>query len=110
MRIAATSILITLLVAMSASVAVAQTSPAQQGYDRELGVIGEIEQVEPPAEDNVPAAQPTPAQPAPQEAAEGDLPFTGLELGLVALMGVALLGTGVALRRVSRRNDTGDIA
>ena len=107
MRIAATSILITLLVAVSAPLALAQgTSPAQQGYDRELGVIGEIEQVQPPEEENVPAATPTPAQPAPAPAAqEGDLPFTGLEIGLVALMGAALLGTGFALRRVSRRDD-----
>ena len=110
MRIAATSVLITLLMALSATTAFAQgTSPAQQGYDRELGVIGEIEQVQPPAEDNVPAATPTPAQPAaqpaPQAADEGSLPFTGLEIGLVALMGAALLGTGFALRRVSRRGE-----
>jgi len=108
MRIAATSILITLLVALSAPVAFAQTSsPAQKGYNRELGVIGEIEQVQPPADDNVPAAEPTPTPPATQPAAEeGNLPFTGLELGAVALMGVVLLGTGFALRRVSRGSDT----
>ncbi len=108
MRIAATSMLIMLLVALSAPVALAQTSPAQQGYDRELGVIGEIEQVQPPEEtDDVPAATPTPpTAPAPQPAAEeGNLPFTGLEIGLVALMGAALLGTGFALRRVSRRGE-----
>jgi hypothetical protein len=104
MRIAATSILITMLVALSASVAFAQgSSPSAQGYDRELGVIGEIEQVEPPASNNTPSSS---ASTPPQAAEEGDLPFTGLELGLVALMGVALLGTGVALRRVSRRGDT----
>ena len=110
MRIAAISILVTL---MFATTALAQSSPAQQGYDRELGVIGEIEQVQPPEEENVPAATPPPApappQPVPQQAEEGDLPFTGLEIGLVALMGAALLGTGVALRRVTRR-DSGDIA
>jgi hypothetical protein len=104
MRIAAVSMMITLLLSLSAS-AFAQTSPSAQGYNRELGVIGEIEQVQPPAEDNVPAAQPTPPQPAPQ-AAEGDLPFTGLELSLVALMGVALLGTGIVLRRASRKGDS----
>ena len=32
----------------------------------------------------------------------GDLPFTGFEAGLVALAGLALLGSGFALRRVSR--------
>ena len=106
MRVAATFMLILLTMALSAPVALAQTSPAAQGYDRELGVIGEIEQVQPP-EDNAPAATPTPAPapaPAPVPAAsEGDLPFTGLEIGLVAAMGAALLGTGLVLRRTSRR-------
>jgi hypothetical protein len=30
------------------------------------------------------------------------LPFTGLELGLIALVGAGLLGAGFAIRRVSR--------
>ena len=32
----------------------------------------------------------------------GGLPFTGIELGLVALVGGGLLATGYALRRASR--------
>jgi len=32
----------------------------------------------------------------------GSLPFTGLDLGLVTLAGVALIGTGISLRRMSR--------
>lgn len=32
----------------------------------------------------------------------GSLPFTGLEVGVVLVAGLALLGTGVAVRRVSR--------
>jgi hypothetical protein len=36
----------------------------------------------------------------------GQLPFTGFEAGLVALAGVALLGTGFAMRRVARRAPT----
>ena len=39
---------------------------------------------------------------APQEASTGSLPFTGADVGLVALMGAVLLGTGVVLRRNSR--------
>lgn len=35
---------------------------------------------------------------------EGELPFTGFEAGLVALAGLALLGGGVAMRRVARRD------
>jgi hypothetical protein len=34
----------------------------------------------------------------------GDLPFTGFEAGLVALAGLALVGTGFAMRRISRSN------
>ena len=32
----------------------------------------------------------------------GSLPFTGLELGLIAVAGAGLLGAGVAMRRASR--------
>jgi hypothetical protein len=40
----------------------------------------------------------------PVAAPAGSLPFTGFQAGLVALAGLALLGTGVAMRRVSRSN------
>ncbi len=33
---------------------------------------------------------------------EGSLPFTGLELGIVLALGVALLGAGLGVRRLSR--------
>jgi hypothetical protein len=32
----------------------------------------------------------------------GSLPFTGFQAGMVALLGLALVGTGLAARRVSR--------
>lgn len=32
------------------------------------------------------------------------LPFTGLDLGLVAIAGIALVGTGLIVRRTSRTN------
>jgi hypothetical protein len=34
--------------------------------------------------------------------ASGSLPFTGFEAGLVALAGLVLVGTGLAMRRVAR--------
>jgi hypothetical protein len=34
----------------------------------------------------------------------GSLPFTGFELGIAAALGVALAGTGVALRRATRES------
>lgn len=47
-----------------------------------------------------------PAAPAPQAAAaaqdSGTLPFTGLDLGLLALGGVLLLGIGIGLRRFAK--------
>jgi hypothetical protein len=41
---------------------------------------------------------PTPVAATPS----GSLPFTGFEAGLVALAGLALVGTGFAMRRVAR--------
>jgi hypothetical protein len=42
--------------------------------------------------------------PAPAQAS-GKLPFTGMDLSVALIGGVALLGTGVALRRASRRRE-----
>jgi len=36
------------------------------------------------------------------ESGNGSLPFTGLDIGLLALGGVALVGVGVGLRRFAR--------
>jgi hypothetical protein len=48
----------------------------------------------------------TPKAPAQVQAAQttssGSLPFTGLDVGLLALGGVALVGVGVGLRRFAR--------
>jgi hypothetical protein len=49
-----------------------------------------------------------PPAPAPQQTQvastndDGSLPFTGLDVGLLALGGVALVGVGVGLRRFAR--------
>jgi hypothetical protein len=34
----------------------------------------------------------------------GNLPFTGFEAGMAALLGIALIGTGLAVRRTVRSN------
>lgn len=39
---------------------------------------------------------------AADSSSSGSLPFTGLDVGLIALAGVALAGTGLVVRRVSR--------
>ena len=110
MRIAALSIITTLVFAFSVPLAGAQT-PSQRGYDSDtqvLGEIGEVEETQPTQEAPAPAPAPAPTAAAPQQQAapvqaqSDSLPFTGLEVGAVALMGVLLLGTGVLVRRVAR--------
>lgn len=106
-KIALTLTALLLLFSLGGS-ALAQT-PTQRGYPEAdvLGEVGEVSQ-DAPVEDNAPSAAPV-AQAAPTQAPEtagGSLPFTGLEVGIVALMGMALLGTGVALRRSSGRSDS----
>lgn len=90
-----------LTIAALAAPGTALAQDARDGYDRTLGVIGEIEQVEP---NNTPSAAPAPA-PAPAPAAapvasEGSLPFTGADVGLVAALGGALIAAGFGLRRM----------
>jgi hypothetical protein len=80
-----------------------------RGQSKSLGVIGEIEQVNPPEDatgtapqaPNQPAAQPTAA---PEQASA--LPFTGSEVLIVALGGLALVGLGFGLRRMSTTRPT----
>jgi hypothetical protein len=47
-----------------------------------------------------------PSAPAPQQVqaanSSGSLPFTGLDVGLLALGGIALVGVGIGLRRFAR--------
>ena len=106
MRIAGlTAVLMSLLLAIGGATAFAQGTPSERGYDESLGVIGEIQSEEPPPQQER-EEQPTPAPTPPPVQQEGDLPFTGLDLGIVALMGAALLGTGLVLRRSTRRAPT----
>jgi hypothetical protein len=88
--------------ALAAPQAMAQGSTTR-GYDESGGVIGEL----PPDSGGAtaqPPLQPTsrlgsPQAPADESVSNGALPFTGLDVGILALMGLALLGTGFTLRR-----------
>ena len=117
MRIAALSIISALMLAFSATAAIAQ-EPSTSGYDADSQVLGEVGEIGTPAPEQGTAPQQaeetTPQrESAPQEAqvsepvesSSGSLPFTGLEVGIVAAMGLALLGSGVVVRRLSRRED-----
>jgi hypothetical protein len=68
------------------SVAIA-ADPAENAYG---GLANEQQAA---AEQNVAAAQ-----------SGGTLPFTGFQLGIALVAGVALVGTGLVLRRASRDN------
>ncbi len=90
-----------------------QTAPGQEVYtppgtgevENTIAGGGPTDIAPPPTGPTSPAGGPTPTTPVERGAAPppgGDLPFTGFEAGLVALAGLALLGSGFALRRVSR--------
>ena len=102
--------------------AFAQTSPTTSAYGGQQGEVlgnfnggGQDDIIPPPGTPTGPAGDkiPTPTDKVPTErgvdaptptpsVASGELPFTGLEAGLVALFGLALLGSGFAMRRASR--------
>lgn len=95
------------------SPALAQSSAG--GYDETGGVLGATLTHKGPGGPQVlgasavrPAASAPVATATPTENvgnSGSSLPFTGLDLTIVALMGLALVGTGLALRRTSRRPD-----
>lgn len=105
MRTAAVASITSLALAFGGGTALAQDQPSTRGYDETLGVIGQVdsgtppEETQPQAQESAPAAE---AQPSAPVAQEGDLPFTGLDVGIVVLMGIALVGTGFLLRRSTR--------
>ena len=110
------SVICALAVAVAAP-AVSAQEPTRQGYS-ETGQGGEslgaIEGLQPTAgsggtspgtegsDPGTEGSDPGTEEAATEEAATESLPFTGLDVGIVALLGAALLGTGIAVRRVSR--------
>ena len=106
------------LLAVGGALMVAAPASAQQSVEDGYGgrgavdqqVLGEVGTVDAPQQQSapsaseVPAAQPTPAA----QQAEGTLPFTGLDVALIALGGVLLVGLGLTVRRLSR--DPGAVA
>ncbi|HEX8204581.1 MAG TPA: hypothetical protein VF587_00830 [Solirubrobacteraceae bacterium] len=102
MRIVGLALISSLFLALGGGTAVAQ-DPSVRGYDESLGVIGEIQSEEPTP---TPTQEVTPTPPQQQQQPESDLPFTGLDLGIVALLGGILLATGLVLRRTTRRAPT----
>jgi hypothetical protein len=114
------SALVAILVLVFAVPAIAQTSPTKDAYGGQQGEVlgnfnggGQDDVVPPPAEaapNDRGSAPTTPSVPRVENGVDtptpsvtsGSLPFTGFEAGLVALAGLALVGTGFAMRRASR--------
>lgn len=63
------------------------------------GILGSVEQGG--GGNSGGSSTPAPAQ-VQVASTEGTLPFTGLDLGLLAIGGIALVGVGVGLRRFAR--------
>jgi hypothetical protein len=83
-----------------AAPAVAQQSPTQDAYG---GVIAEVVTPSKPTTSKPPAQQQAVQQTAPAAASPSSaLPFTGMQVTLVLLAGAALLGGGLALRRITK--------
>jgi len=113
----AAAVLAVALVAIGAMVAPALAQSPAQGYD-ESGVMnnvppggsgvlgdedsgaGESPTAPTPRADTVPNKEAGATTPA--ATSTGNLPFTGLDVGIVVLMSLALLGTGLLLRRSGR--------
>lgn len=75
-------------------------SATQDGYG-DGGVVEETDEG-----GNTPSATDAPSAAAtPSATATSDLPFTGMEAGLIAAAGFGLFGTGMALRRVGREQE-----
>jgi hypothetical protein len=77
--------------------ALAQDNPTEDAYG---GVLGEEVSNQ---DDSTAPAEESPPVVATQESTDS-LPFTGLELGLVALAGFGLVALGFAMRRTTRRS------
>ncbi len=96
MRFRKTSIavLIGAALAIGAPVATAATSPVQQGYSTTAGVVQSQVNSDAPKEQTQASAP------------SSDLPFTGLDVGLVGAAGAMLLAAGFGIRRLSRTSGT----
>jgi hypothetical protein len=95
MRTSLLAVLAIAVVLAFGGTALAQDSPTQDAYG---GVLGN--EVENSADTQATIRE------VGGDSGGGSLPFTGFEVGLVALAGIGLVGLGFAMRRSTRRNDT----
>jgi hypothetical protein len=96
-------VLVLLLAAAPAAMGAA--GAAQSAYDEAppLGDVRGATADSGPQAEAVPTADTTPAVPvAEADTSAGLLPFTGLQIAIIFLLGIALVGTGLLIRRAAR--------
>jgi hypothetical protein len=98
MRTSLLAVLAVAFVMAFGGVALAQNTPTSDAYP--VHVLGN--EVENSGDSTQKATSPEQVEVG---STTGSLPFTGFEVGLVALAGVGLLGLGFAMRRSARRDD-----
>jgi hypothetical protein len=90
------------LICVAAPTVAAQSS-SQRGYDGEAP-LGQVNEIAPSEQggsgDAAEGGQPVSA--AVGDDGEGALPFTGMDLGIGLILGLALAGTGLVVRRAAR--------
>jgi hypothetical protein len=99
MRVGLPAVLAVAFMLALGGTALAQDSPTGDAYG---GVLGEeVQNTADTTADTPPPA--TTTNQVEVGASEGSLPFTGLEIAVVALAGLGLVGLGFAMRRGTRR-------
>jgi len=102
-----TKTIMAVLATLLMTLAVAPAGFAQSGGDGYIqqgpSVIDQTDSgTDPSARDGMPSSGNDPSADAADNADGGELPFTGLDLGLVALAGASLMVLGVGMRRLTR--------
>lgn len=92
-------ILLVVAVSLMAAPTAFGASAVRGNYSGPGGVVSNLDPASPPHATNV---SHTPSSTPTSISSKGKLPFTGLDLVLLACGGIALVGVGMGVRRLSR--------
>jgi hypothetical protein len=91
------------MLTVGAPVAMGQsTNPVQNGYSTPSGVVQSQIQTKTPNQPAAAVETSTPQAAVQQKASSSQLPFTGLDVGLVLVAAAVLLAAGFGIRRITR--------
>jgi len=97
---------LTLLLTLALAVPALAQGPSQDGYTTPgPKAIEQVDDAGDPGQANDSSSSGDPSSSAGSSADSGSLPFTGMDLGLMAVFGAGLLGVGVGMRRLTRPAD-----